>query len=446
MALDLKRMIAIAGTARSGKTVFLTSLINHLYEHRQATKAFRVGKDGDVQIKDVGQKPIMNSVGQKFNFAAYRDSLVHHQRWPEKTRDTSHFIVNFKRTDWRLRRSQLQLFDLPGERIADTGIARFSDYAEWSNLVLENITNSTSYKRMAGEYLTLLDDEIIDEAELVDMYKLALARFFINFKAMITPSTFLLDQHGSTPKSRSQEEFLKEYAQRHAGLKPQNGRSRQFVPLPEGARAKNEVLAKKFAEHYSMYRNEVALPVFNHLKSCKRLIVLIDIPSLLNGGVGMYNDNRQILEDLFEVLKPESWMKRMFTSFKKLDRVAFVATKSDIVHPEDLNDGRLLNLMREMTDRFAHSLDGPQFEWFTCSAIVSARPADGDHQMRGFLNRGSDSDEKIFSVSELPERWPDDWTPGDFSFPSTKPRVPRNKAIPPDHENLDKVFTFISED
>ena len=36
------RKIAIAGTARAGKTVFLTSLINHLRQHR--VEEFIIGK------------------------------------------------------------------------------------------------------------------------------------------------------------------------------------------------------------------------------------------------------------------------------------------------------------------------------------------------------------------------------------------------------------------
>jgi uncharacterized protein len=448
--MKIHQKIAIIGTARSGKTVFLTSLINHLMEHNHID--FRIGKNNIVTIRDMKILPVSKKIGGKFNYSAYRDALVHQGKWPEKTRDTSHVLCNFKRSDWKWNRSELHFFDLPGERIADAAIAQYENYAEWSDHVLENINGSTPYRELAGEFLGALNNiDGCSVSELINSYKLALAHFYINFRTMITPSTFILDQNGQTPKSRTKEEFLSEHNKCFSGLGPgKDNEDQQFVPLPEKIREKKPELVQQFVTHYKLYRKQIAKPIFDHLKSCNRLIVLVDIPSLLNGGVAMYNDNRQILEDLFNILQPESWLMRLFSSHTKLNRVAFVATKSDIVHPADIDKNLLLNLLREMTDKFAVNLSEFDVErkFFTCSAIVSAQPADGEYQMRGLLrdNKNPELSEKIFSVPKLPPRWPEDWKYGDFKFPSVWPRIPANKAIPPKHDGLDKIFDFITED
>lgn len=441
------RKIAIVGTARSGKTVFLTSLINHLFEHHQTE--FKIGKGGSVQISKMKAKRVPQKYGEKFSFAQHREALVHDGNWPKKTRDSSHFICNFRRSDcWSIRTSELHFFDFPGERIADVAIGRYPIYEDWSDCVLEHINSSTAYQKLATEYLDTLEQNGPDAKRIIDTYKVALARFCTRYKPMITPSTFLLDQEGKMPESQSGEEFInREAATRYAGLPPQGSGDRQFAPLSENVRRASPDLVKKFARHYQTYRNLVVMPIFDYLKSCKRLIVLIDIPTLLNGGVSTYNDNRQLLGDLFEVLQPESWLRRMFTRYTKLDRVAVVATKSDIVHPVDIENGRLLGLLKQMTDRFTYDLESVEFKEFICSAIVSARPAGNNRNLRGVLEADNPSrEEKVFPVSELPEKWPDEWKHGDFHFFGVRPRVPANKAIPPEQNGVDRVFNFIAED
>lgn len=446
----IKRKIAIAGTTRSGKTVFLTSLLNHLYEHNP--KVFPIDDDGTVRISDVRALPVSKRIGSKFNFDGYRDALVYHGKWPKKTRDTSHFIVSFRRSDWNFSRNQLHFFDLPGERIADASISKHDNYEDWSDEVINHIASSTPYRELATEFFSSLDRSDLTAESLVAAYRLAMARFYINFKTMITPSTFILDQNGGMPRSRTKDDFLEEQRERFSGLSPdsETGHDRQFAPMSEKARNTNPELVKTLSKNYDLYRKQVVLPVFNQIQSSKRLIVLIDIPSLLNGGVDLYNDNRQILIDLFDVLRPGSFLSRIFPGRKLLDRVAFVATKCDIVHPNDVENDRLFNLLKEMTHRFAYQIEEirfEQFRWFTASAMVSAKPAEGEQEMRAVMTHNNpEGEEKIFKVSSLPEKWPSSWKYGDFSFHSVMPRMPENKALSPEHHNLNRIFEFITKD
>lgn len=445
------KKIAVIGTARAGKTVFLTSLLNHLIEHNRSD--FVVGNGHGVQIADFKNKPIPPSVGAKFNYGACRDALVHNGRWPEKTKDTSHFICDFKRSDWNFFRSKLHFFDVPGERFADVSIGKYENYAEWSDHMLDYIMSDSVYKELSEPLLNLQKSasNTLTTTEALAAYRETLANYFLKFKPAISPSTFILDQDGNTPKSKTKEAFFSEAKSRHLGLPPHKNKMLEFAPLSAEAREKNPDITKAFKYSYKVYRKKVVMPLLEDLKSSNRLIILIDIPSLLNGGVAMYNDNREILENLFVVLEPESWFWRLMLlgtnkGPAKIDRIAFVATKSDATHPIDVEEGQLLALLRQMTEKFAYSLSDVEVEWFTCSAVVSAKAASGDYAMRGTLVESPTEGEIVYYVSKLPERWPQNWKPGDYKFPTVLPRVPANRGIAPEQHGLDKVFSFITKD
>ena len=448
--MAIKRKIAVVGTARAGKTVFLTSLINHLDIHKKTE--FAIGETGDVRITNFEEVP-MDTV-EPFKYRAFRSALVYNGRWPEKTCDSSHFICKFGRSDWRWSDSQLHFFDLPGERIADAKIAEYTDYAEWSDYLHDYITSEAPYRQMAKAYLDLLDGGELTLGEAVHQFKIALAEFTLSYKTMISPSTFLLGKNGSTPKSKTRDEFLNEVTQRHVGLEMNsNGQDGQFAPLPKVVREKHGKLSEHFAQNYECYRKEVVLPIYGHFRSCHRMIVLVDIPSLLNGGVSMFNDNYEHIKAIFEALKPKSFIYRLFSSENKIDRVAFVATKRDLVHPSDLGDekkpesDRLIGLLLQMTESFKWDFPDIDFQWFTCSAIESAEQAHGEMKLRGKpVKDNPEREDKTFSVSKLPEAWAKSWQPGDYHYHSVHPRVPPNKLIAPAQTNLNDVFTFISKD
>ena len=69
----------------------------------------------------------------------------------------------------------------------------------------------------------------------------------------------------------------------------------KFAPLPESVRKANKKLAKEMRQHYQRYRKKLVIPLFREVANSDSLIVLVDIPSLLVGGVERYNDNRQIV-------------------------------------------------------------------------------------------------------------------------------------------------------
>ena len=78
----------------------------------------------------------------------------------------------------------------------------------------------------------------------------------------------------------------------------------EFCPLPASFAAPGSGSSRTFSHRYTRYVEQVVEPTILAFKSCTALVVLIDVTMLLAGGVGMYDDNRQIIRDLFDVLAP----------------------------------------------------------------------------------------------------------------------------------------------
>ena len=77
--------VGVVGLYSAGKTVLLTSLINHLQDHDP--DRFPLGTPETRLRKFVTHKP--DDGWDAFNYAGSRDALVHGGRWPAKTRDRS---------------------------------------------------------------------------------------------------------------------------------------------------------------------------------------------------------------------------------------------------------------------------------------------------------------------------------------------------------------------
>ena len=443
--------MGVLGLYNAGKTVFLTSLVNHL-EHHDPDR-FRIGKPGTTIRKFRLHGP--DGDWSAFNYAGFRDALVHSGRWPEKTRDRSMLTCQFERSDWAFSDVLLKLYDLPGERLADAAMIGKS-FAVWSDHTLARIGNDTPYRDACEGFLKESASKAATEENLVTAYKLALARLILSFKPMISPSTFLLDKDGDAAKPATPEELA---ATRHSGL----GSGSEFAPLTAEVRAANPILTALFADRFERYKTELIEPYLGALRSCHALVVIVDVMMLLAGGVGMYDDNRRILHDLFQVLDPgESALQTVGRHLAKallphqlrpgwINRVAFVAPKLDLVHPHDRD--RMVRLLRQIVGKLADNRDGLRAKYFNVAATVSTRmlPTGTDERaLIGVPYRGSDGKkiapgaERRFRVSELPESWPTSWQPGVFQYPEVYPSVPERKDASPEQINLDKVLDFVS--
>ncbi len=445
--------VGVVGLYNSGKTVLLTSLINHLQDNDPDRFALG-GKETRIR-KFVTLPP--DDGWEAFNYAGCRDAIVHGGRWPAKTRDRSQFVCRFERSDWTFSDCLLKLYDLPGERIADAALLGRS-FAEWSEHILSLIANDAGYRKCCEPFLNATAQPAVSEPDLLRSYKLSLENLILNFKPLVSPSTFLLDVKGQAAKPDTPGALADS---RHLGL----GLDREFCPLPAALRNADPPRLARFEERYNQYVERVVRPTVYALRSCTSLIVLIDITMLLAGGVGMYDDNKLILRDLLDVLAPGEHpvfgpiargLSKLFLPHQIrpgwITRLAFVAPKLDLVHPTDRD--RMLALMRRMVEKYADNRDGLKYEFFNVSSIVSTKVLpveDGKRYLVGVPLRDSEGrklppgPEQRFTASALPDDWPTAWEPGRFAFPEVYPQMPVRKDYPPEQVNVDKLGSFVIE-
>ena len=213
------------------------------------------------------------------------------------------------------------------------------DYSAWSDTTLTRIEQDTPTHEVSAEFLAELQKPQPNAESLIHSYKLSLARGILAYRPIVSPSTFLLDVQGSVARYGNAEELANE---RIVGLTAEQ----QFVPLPRSVRQAHPELATQFIEAYHAYRNQAVTPFLEALRSCHALIVLTDVTTLLSAGVGMYNENYQILSELFRILDPgetpmETFGRHLADLFLPrelrpgwINRIAFVTPKMDLIHPQ----------------------------------------------------------------------------------------------------------------
>lgn len=443
--------VGVVGLYNSGKTVLLTSLVNHLQDHDN--DRFPLGGRDTKLRKFVALPP--DDGWEAFPYAAARDALVTGGRWPGKTRDRSQFACRFERSDWRFSDCLLKLYDLPGERITDAAMLG-RDFAAWSDHVYSQLAADAATRAYYAPLLDALGRADAPETDLLRGYKVSLANLILHFKPLVSPSAFLLDAKGQ-PARPDAPEVLADA--RFSGLGP----GQEFAPLPAAVREARPDLAALFGGHYDEYVAQLVRPAIHALRSCTALVVLVDVTMLLAGGVGMYDDTRLIVRDLLDVLSPGEHpvfgplargLSKVLLPHQLrpgwITRLAFAAPKLDLVHPTDRD--RMQVLARRMVERYADSRDGLRFEFFNLASVVSTKPLPleaGRRFLTGVPLRDADGKkvppgpEQRFAVSALPDDWPADWRPGEFAFPDVYPRMPPRKDYPPEQINLDRLASFV---
>jgi predicted YcjX-like family ATPase len=460
----IERRIGVIGPRWSGKTVFLTSLINHLKFHdpprfvlgrrkrpAEATH-FRELPDDAATARGGGSLPW-------FDYEGYRNQFVQNGRWPATTRDASQYACRFERNDWHVADVQLRLFDLPGERVNDIPMMFVTRdpalaFAVWSDRTSRRLSKDLTASEFFKPFFAKLAQPAWNEADVIHEYKLALGRTRLAYRPYVTPSTFLLDRLGNRIKGTDLELLAKT---RYCGLGPDE----EFVPLPAAARAGCPEVAERFAARFTRYRDEVVAPVVTQLKSCHGLVVMIDVLAILGHGTGMYNDYRQLVTDLLASLDPKDstldlilrnvYQAVLPVSMRRswINRIAFVAPKVDRVPFEDR--ARVKGLMEQMVKHDARNCRGVAIDYFAVASVVGAREIQGaQHEMLGStlydatghpLEPGA---ERKYAVSRVPDTWPEGgWRPGDFVFPDVYPRVSPLSNCPTEQSGLDEVFNFL---
>lgn len=446
--MAMERRVGVVGLYHSGKTVFLTSLINHLREHNPDLCAVGGGRariEGFHELETGG-------AFAPFDYQRYRQALVERGVWPEKTRAVAEYRCGFRVAGegGGARDVGLWFLDIPGERLADMFMAG-QGYAQWSDQLLRFLELRPEYREPSRDYAALLDSPQTDWPTLLHGYRTLLGRLICHYKPIVTPSTFIVDVDGGYPAAgdRSIERLA---VTRFSGL----AADRQFAPMHAEARTRWPQSAAAFAANFEGYKLKVLDPIAGWLKRCDLLVILVDVTTVLAGGLGMYEGNRELLEHLLRAAEPgrdgwsliANWLAKLFTlgrgGLPAVEQVAFVATKADKVLRDDRQ--KMQGLLKDMTRKLTSGIEGLTTTWAVCAAVDSTADR-GDGSLEGFpmrLGQAGPADRpEVFSPSRLPASWPENWEAGQFRFPDVLPVIPARRDALPRHVGLHQIIDLL---
>lgn len=323
--------LGVTGLARSGKTVFITSLVANLLE-RGRMAGLEAASSGRLEAAYLQPQP--DDTVPRFEFESHLAAMTGTKPyWPESTRSVSELRVSLRVRPKGLlsglsgpRTVHLDIVDYPGEWLLDLALLDL-DYAQWSVLALEKARTRDAGAAFIARLEATDSSSKLDEGAARD-----LARDWTTYLnaardagySDCTPGRFLLpgDLEGSPALT--------------------------FAPLPAGATPRGS-LAREFARRFEAYKAQVVKPFFrSHFSRIDRQVVLVDALGAIHNGPRAVEDLRQALSGILGSFKPgrNSFLSAILG--KKVDKILFAATKADHLHHDQ--HGRLQAIMEALVN------------------------------------------------------------------------------------------------
>jgi hypothetical protein len=331
--------LGVTGLSRSGKTVFITTLVRALMGGARLPffPAYAEGR-----LIGAHLEPQPDDEVPRFDYEAHLARLGETPpEWPHSTRQISELRVvltyapiNRMKRAFGQRTLNIDIVDYPGEWLLDMALLRES-YTQWSTRALAAVRSRPSLPATEAfnaflNQRPLLGEPIekiaIEGAALFTKHLLAVRETEAGI-ATLGPGRFLLpgDLEGSPLLT--------------------------FFPLAAGSEGDQDAKLRAMLERrYESYRTHVVKPFFQkHFSRLDRQIVLVDVLSALNSGPSAVHDLEDALYLALKAFRPgvNSWVAKLFRP--RIDRVLFAATKADHLH--HFNHDRLEAILKLLTDR-----------------------------------------------------------------------------------------------
>lgn len=440
-ALNRSVRLAVTGLNKSGKTVFITSLIHHL-SHGSQLPFFKVASEGRL----VGAKIIPRAESElpEFRYREFAEKLTGRPpSWPEPTDRISEIRLAIRyRPGTMLRRRvtplstlYLDIIDYPGEWLLDLTLLDKS-FEDWSQQVLELCKQEprASLSKAWFDFLNSLDLTKTAEEETMQQAAVLYSEFLHRCKAggltLLQPGRFTMpgDLKGT----------------------PILG----FCPLPPVAAPPERSFYSIMSQRYEAYKDRVVKRFYQeHFSRFDRQIVLVDLFNILNRGYECFHDMRETLALTLESFSygRSGLIRRLFRP--RIDRVLFAAAKADHVAANQHHNLRLLldQLISEAAEEVRFS--GVEMDTMTLSSVKSTETVVTDHEggklscVKG-VPEGREREVLLFP-GEIPETipTPEDWVEDRFRFLSFQPppvsEAP-SRTLP--HIRLDQALEFLLGD
>lgn len=309
--------LGVTGLARSGKTVFITSLVANLLDRGRMPQLLAASEG---RISAAFLQPQPDDTVPRFDYETHLAAVTARTpHWPDSTRAISELRLSMKVQPNGLlgglqgpRTVHLDIVDYPGEWLLDLALLDKS-YEVWSGEVLKRVEDRAE----ARAYLDLLGDTDAD-APLDEPRAQALTAAFTEYLNAAreagyydcTPGRFLLpgDLAGSPVLT--------------------------FAPLRGGAQSPRKSLGREMARRYEAYKARVVKPFFrDHFARIDRQVVLVDALGAIHSGPRAVEDLRGAMSDILSAFRPgtNGFLSQIFLG-KRVERILFAATKADHLH------------------------------------------------------------------------------------------------------------------
>lgn len=364
--------LGVTGLARSGKTVFITALIEAL---TQGARLPLLSARAEGRIGGARLDPQPDDAVPRFDIEGHVAALTAAERaWPQSTKRISELrlVIDYQSDGWLGRALgmstlTLDIVDYPGEWLLDLPLLGKS-YADWATetlLLSREGTRASLAAPWHAHLKTLSADQPAEEAvarEAAHLFTAYLGACRDDRVSLSTlpPGRFLMpgDLEGSPALT--------------------------FAPLDlDGSEAVEGSLHAMMARRYEAYKTHVVRPFFrDHFARLDRQIVLVDALAALNAGPLAVKDLERALTDILAAFRVGSndWWSSLVRP--RIDKILFAATKADHLHHRDHD--RLEAILRRLTRRAIDRAEfsGAEVEIIALAAIRATREAvirrDGD--------------------------------------------------------------------
>ncbi len=324
--------IGVTGLARSGKTVFITSLVANLLE-RGRMPGLLAQSEGRIQAAFLQPQP--DNTVPRFEYEAHLAALTAHTpHWPESTRAISELRLSLRVRPSGLlsglsgpRTIHIDIVDYPGEWLLDLGLMDLG-YADWAETTLA----AMRMRDQGAPYLDIMRG--IDPAGPWEEPQI---------KALAAPYTaYLHSARDAGYSGISPGRFLLPGDMEGAPVLT-------FAPIPAPERPNRRSLWREMERRYDAYRREVVAPFFrDHFARIDRQIVLVDALGAIHAGPRAVADLQTTMTGILSAFRPgrNPFLTRLLRG-RRVERILFAATKADHLH--HAQHARLTAIMEALT-------------------------------------------------------------------------------------------------
>ncbi|MFD1341550.1 YcjX family GTP-binding protein [Litorisediminicola beolgyonensis] len=437
--------LGVTGLARSGKTVFITSLVANLIDRARMPQLSAAAQG---RISAAYLQPQPDDTLPRFDYETHLGRLMANEpSWPESTRAISELRLSFNvRAGGFLgsvqgpRRVHLDIVDYPGEWLLDLALLD-KDYAGWSQETLARL----EHRDCAQAYLAAARAEDgaakLDEPRaraLTDLFTAYLEAARVEGWSDLSPGRFLLpgDLAGSPVLT--------------------------FAPLPPAESAGRGSLWQEMSRRFEAYKSRVVKPFFrDHFARIDRQVVLVDALGALHRGPRAVEDLRRTMAEILSAFRPgrNAFLTRVLLG-KRVEKILFAATKADHLH--HTQHGQLTRIMQALTRDAAERarFAGAQTEAMSLASLRATTEETIAHEgrdLRGVRGRLANGRTAVVWPGEFPDdparllssarEGQQSWLDGDFG--GTRFEPPRLSLRPdegPPHIRLDRAAQFLFGD